>query len=308
MLLVVALGGNALLQRGQSPDAETQRANVRTAVASIAELARDNDLVITHGNGPQVGLLALQSESLGRVPGYPLDILDAESEGMLGYLIEQEIANLLPEREVVTLLTRVEVAADDPAFAAPEKPIGSAYGSAWAHRLAEQRGWRMRDDGAGFRRLVASPIPRRILGLAAIRMLVTAGHIVVCAGGGGIPVSRDADGGMSGVEAVIDKDRASALLAVELGADRLLLLTHEPAVWSAWPRALGRAIRSASPESLKALTFEPGSMGPKIEAACEFVTHTGNTAAIGALADAVRIIDGEVGTTIRASGELLFHA
>jgi carbamate kinase len=308
MLLVVALGGNALLRRGQSPDAETQRANVRTAVASIAELARDNDFVITHGNGPQVGLLALQSESLGSVPGYPLDILDAESEGMLGYLIEQEIANLLPEREVVTLLTRVEVDADDPAFGAPDKPIGSAYGSAWAHRLAEQRGWRMRDDGAGFRRLVASPIPRRILGLAAIRMLVTAGYIVVCAGGGGIPVSRDADGGMSGVEAVIDKDRASALLAIKLGADRLLLLTDQPAVWSAWPRARGRAIRSASPGSLEALTFEPGTMGPKIEAACEFVSHTGNTAAIGALEDAVRIIDGEAGTAIHASGELVFHA
>jgi carbamate kinase len=308
MLLVVALGGNALLRRGQSPDAETQRANVATAVASIAELARDNDLVITHGNGPQVGLLALQSESLGSVPGYPLDILDAESEGMLGYLLEQEIANLLPEREVVTLLTRVEVAADDPAFGAPDKPIGSAYGSAWAHRLAEQRGWRMRDDGAGFRRLVASPIPRRIFGLAAIRMLVTAGHIVVCAGGGGIPVSRDADGGMRGVEAVIDKDRASALLARELGADRLLLLTGEPVVWSAWPRPRGCAIRNASPGSLEALTFESGTMGPKIEAACNFVTHTGKIAAIGAIEDAVRIVDGEAGTTIDPSGELVFYA
>ena len=307
MLLVVALGGNALLRRGQSPDADTQRANVATAVASIAELARDNDLVITHGNGPQVGLLALQSESLGSVPGYPLDILDAESEGMLGYLLEQEIANLLPEREVVTLLTRVEVAADDPAFGAPDKPIGSAYGSAWAHRWAEQRGWRMRDDGAGFRRLVASPIPRRILGLAAIRMLVTAGHIVVCAGGGGIPVSRDADGGMRGVEAVIDKDRASALLARELGADRLLLLTGEPVVWSAWPRPQGRAIRNASPGSLEALTFESGTMGPKIEAACNFVTHTGKIAAIGAIEDAARIVDGEVGTTIGPSGELVFY-
>jgi carbamate kinase len=307
MLLVVALGGNALLKRGQSLDAEAQRANVATAVGSIAELAGDNDLVITHGNGPQVGLLALQSESLPSVQGYPLDILDAESQGMLGYLIEQEIANSLPDREVVTLLTRVEVAADDPAFNAPDKPIGPVYGSAWAHRLAEQRGWRMRDDGAGFRRLVASPIPRRILGLAAIRLLVTAGHIVVCAGGGGIPVSLDAGAGMRGVEAVIDKDRASALLARELGADRLLLLTGEPVVWSAWPRPGGCAIRNASPGSLQALTFEPGTMGPKVEAACDFVTHTGKTATIGAIEDAVRIIDGEAGTTIGPSGELVFY-
>jgi carbamate kinase len=308
MMLVVALGGNALLERGQLPDAETQRVNVRAAVAPIAELAREHDLVITHGNGPQVGLLALQSESLGSVPGYPLDILDAESEGMLGYLIEQEIANLLPEREVATLLTRVEVAADDPAFAAPSKPIGPVYDSARAHQLAEQRGWRMRDDGTGFRRLVASPMPRRIFGLAAIRILVTAGHIIVCAGGGGIPVTLDANGVMCGVEAVIDKDRASALLAREIGVDRLLLLTGEPVVWSEWPRTRGRAICNASPASLEALTFECGTMGPKIEAACDFVTHTGGTAAIGAIEDAVRIIDGEAGTAICPSGELIFYA
>jgi carbamate kinase len=308
MLLVVALGGNALLKRGQSPSAETQRANVRAAVEPIAELAGEDHLVITHGSGPQVGLLALQSESLGGVPGYPLDILDAESEGMLGYLIEQEIANSLPGREVATLLTRVEVAADDPAFAAPSKPIGPVYDSARARELAEQRGWRMGIDGTGFRRLVASPMPRCILGLATIRVLVTAGHIVVCAGGGGIPVSLDANGAMSGVEAVIDKDRASALLARELGADRLLLLTDEPVVWSAWPRLRGRAICKASPGSLEALTFESGTMGPKVEAACDFVTHTGKSAAIGALEDAVRIIDGEAGTAIGPSGELVFYA
>jgi carbamate kinase len=308
VLLVVALGGNALLEPGQLADADTQRSNVRRAIEPIAVLARDHDLVVTHGNGPQVGLLALQSESLADVPAYPLDILDAESEGMLGYLIEQEIANALPEREVATLLTRVEVAADDPALAAPSKPIGPVYDSERARRLTEQHGWNMRDDGKGFRRLVGSPMPRRILGLATVRTLVAAGHIVVCAGGGGIPVTLDAGGAMTGVEAVIDKDRASALLASGLGADRLLLLTGEPVVWSAWPRrADTRAVLSASPASLRALSFEPGTMGPKVEAACEFVETTGNIACIGALEDAVRIIEGRAGTAIRASGDLAFY-
>ncbi len=297
-----------MLEPGQLPDAETQRANVRAAIAPVARLAHGHDLVITHGNAPQVGLLALQSESLGTVPGYPLDILDAESEGMLGYLIEQEIANSLPRREVATLLTRVEVAADDPAFERPSKPVGPVYESAAARRLARERGWQMQSYGEGFRRLVASPKPQRILGLDTIRLLVTAGRIVVCAGGGGIPVTLDANGAMSGVEAVVDKDHASGLLARGLGADRLLLLTGEPVVWSAWPRARGRAIRSASPESLQTLRFEAGTMGPKIEAACDFVRQTGNIACIGALEDAVRIVDGRAGTTIRPRGELVYYA
>lgn len=307
MLLVVALGGNALLEPGQSPDAETQRSNVRNAIGPIATIAGEHDLVITHGSGPQVGLLALQSEALRSVPGYPLDILDAESEGMLGYLIEQELANALPGRQVATLLTRVEVAADDPAFAAPSKPVGSVYGDEQARLLAEQRGWKMREDSRGFRRVVASPRPRRILSIASIRVLVEAGHIVVCAGGGGIPVTLDARDGMAGIEAVVDKDHASALLARELAADRLLLLTGEPVVWSAWPRDAGRAIRSASPGSLAALSFEPGTMGPKIEAACEFVAKTGNVACIGALEDAARIVADEAGTAIHPRGDLCFY-
>jgi carbamate kinase len=308
VLLVVALGGNALLQPGELPDAETQRRNVRRAIEPMATLAHAHDLIITHGNGPQVGLLALQSESLGTVPAYPLDILDAESEGMLGYLIEQEIGNALPEREVATLLTRIQVAADDAAFDSPSKPVGPVYTREVARRLGEQRGWRMRDDGKGFRRLVASPKPRRILGLATIRILVDAGHIVVCAGGGGIPVTVDDEGAVTGVEAVIDKDRASALLARELGADALLLLTGEPAVWSAGPAARGHAICSASPGALQTLRFEPGTMGPKVEAACDFVAGTGKTAYIGALEDAARIVDGRAGTTIRPSGALAFYA
>lgn len=307
MLMLVALGGNALLRRGQVPDAATQRVNVRAAVQPIAELAEDHDLVITHGNGPQVGLLAMQSEALELVPAYPLDILDAESEGMLGYLIEQEIANVLPDREVATLLTRVQVAADDPAFASPDKPVGPHYDDARMRALAEARGWFTREDGSGFRRLVPSPAPSRFLGLETIRLLVAAHRIVVCAGGGGIPVVVDDHGVMTGVEAVVDKDRASALLARELNAERLLLLTDVPAVWSAWPRPEGRAIRSASPASLRALAFEPGTMGPKIEAACDFVDRTGAIAAIGALEDAARILRGEAGTIIRPEGEMRFY-
>lgn len=304
MLLVVALGGNALLERGQPPDIDTQRANIRMAIESLAELANDNALVVTHGNGPQVGLLAVQSESVPGVPAHPLDVLDAETEGMLGYLIEQEIANRLPARQVAALLTRVEVAADDPAFEAPSKPIGPIYDSVRARELVDQRGWRMGVEGTGFRRLVASPAPRRILELSTIRALVEAGHIVVCAGGGGIPVVLDADGLMRGVEAVIDKDAASALLGSSIGAEGLMLLTDEPAVWSAWPRENGRAIRRASPSALGRFDFAPGSMGPKVDAACRFVLDTGRTAAIGALKDACRIIAGEAGTTIAPEADL----
>lgn len=303
-MVVVALGGNALLRRGQRLEAKIQRANVRAAVDAIAALAAEHELVITHGNGPQVGLLAMQSEAMREISAYPLDILDAESEGMLGYLIEQELANRLPQREVATLLTRVEVAADDPAFDEPTKPIGPVYGETEARRLARERGWHVGPERAGYRRLVPSPAPHRILELASIRLLVSAGHIVVCAGGGGIPVRIDSSGAVQGVEAVVDKDRVSALLAVELGAERLLLLTDEPALWNAWPRERGRAIRRASPPALAPLEFETGSMGPKVEAACDFVVRTGGSAGIGALEDAARILAGEAGTVIEPSAAL----
>lgn len=306
MLLVVGLGGNALLERGQRPDIESQRANIRMAIDSLAELAKDNALVITHGNGPQVGLLAIQAESVPGVPAHPLDVLDAESEGMLGYLIEQEIANRLPARQVAALLTRVEVAADDPAFEAPSKPIGPVYDGVRARELVDQRGWRMGVEGTGFRRLVASPAPKRILELPTIRALVGLGHIVVCAGGGGIPVVLEADGFTRGVEAVIDKDAASALLAAGIEAERLLLLTDQSAVWSAWPPENARAIRRAAPSALERFDFAPGSMGPKVEAACRFVVDTGRPAAIGALGDARRIITGEAGTTVARGADLEF--
>ncbi|MDX1431200.1 MAG: carbamate kinase [Gammaproteobacteria bacterium] len=306
-LLIAALGGNALLERGESPDAETQRGNVRRAVTALAQLAGGRDLVVTHGNGPQIGLLAMQSEALGTVPAYPLDILDAETEGMLGYLIEQELANRLPRRQVATLLTRVEVAADDPAFGAPAKPIGPIYDAERARELERTRGWHMAEESAGFRRVVASPRPRRILELDTIRLLVDAGHVVVCAGGGGIPVMVDDAGDVRGAEAVIDKDHVSALLARELAADMLLLLTDQPAVWSTWPPEGGRAIRSASPEAMRRLRFEAGSMAPKVEAACTFAEQTGRSAAIGALEDAARIASGEAGTLIRTSAALTYY-
>jgi carbamate kinase len=299
MLIVAALGGNALLKRGEPFDTETQRRNVREAAASIAALAGEHRVVVTHGNGPQVGLLALQAEAYADATPAPLDVLGAESEGMIGYLLEQEIGNAAPGRAAATLLTQVEVDPRDPAFAAPSKPIGPVYGEADARRLAAERGWTVARDGAQFRRVVASPAPLRILELAAIRHLIAADVIVICAGGGGIPVAVSPGGAVRGVEAVLDKDRSASLLAHTIGAEALLLLTDVDAVYQGWGTASPRRIRSASPEALRALAFAPGSMGPKVEAACDFVAATGNFAAIGALGDAVKIVRGEAGTVIR---------
>jgi carbamate kinase len=299
MLIVAALGGNALLRRGEPLDTETQRRNVRGAAAAIAALAAEHRVVVTHGNGPQVGLLALQAESYTAVRPTPLDVLGAESEGMIGYLLEQEIANAAPGRAAATLLTQVEVDPNDPAFAAPTKPIGPVYGEAEARRLAAERGWTVARDGAQFRRVVASPAPIRILELAAIRHLVAAEIIVICAGGGGIPVAVSAGGAVRGVEAVIDKDRSASLLARTIGAEALLLLTDVDAVYRGWGTASPRRIRSASPEALRSLAFAPGSMGPKVEAACDFAAQTGKLAAIGALGDAAKLARGDAGTVIR---------
>jgi len=270
MRVVAALGGNALLRRGDPIDEETQRANVRTAAGALATIARAHELVVTHGNGPQVGLLAR------REPRAPLDVLGAETEGMIGYWIEQELRARLPEREVATLLTQVEVDRGDPAFAHPTKPIGPE----------------------GDRRLVASPEPKRILALRAIRLLVDAGVLVVCAGGGGIPVAATPSGELRGVEAVIDKDLSAALLAEQLSADALLLLTDQPAVLRDWPAPARDPIRRATPAELRALALDPGSMGPKVEAACRFVERTAGRAAIGELADAARMLDGTAGTQV----------
>jgi len=295
--MVVALGGNALLRRGQPMEVETQRANVQVATKAVAELAQEHQVVLTHGNGPQVGLLALQSESYRQVRSYPLDVLGAESEGMIGYLLELGLENELPGRNVATLLTQTVVDDRDPAFGNPTKPVGPVYSRADAEELAIQRGWTVAPDGSGYRRVVPSPEPRDILELRTIRTLLDAGVLVICAGGGGIPVAVDRAGGIRGKEAVIDKDLAACLLARLLEADLLLLLTDVSAVQLDWGTAAAQPIDRTTPRELRDHVFAAGSMGPKVEAACRFAER-GRVAAIGALEDAARIVRGEAGTTI----------
>jgi carbamate kinase len=302
-LIVVALGGNALLQRGQPLEAATQLANVRIAAEQLAVLAHTHRLVVAHGNGPQVGLLALQNAAYAGTKPYPLDVLGAETEGMIGYLIEQELANRLPVgRCVATLLTRVEVARGDIAFERPSKPIGPVYSAAERDALQRETAWSWVADGEGFRRAVPSPRPRRIVALRAVRALLDHGSVVVCAGGGGIPVARTRGGNaLEGVEAVIDKDLAAGLLARQLEADMLLIVTDVDAVYADWGRPAQRAIRRASPQALQAMGFADGSMGPKVAAACEFAQATGKPAVIGALKDLGQMVAGTKGTWI--SGE-----
>lgn len=302
MRVVVALGGNALVRRGQDADAATQRANVATAVTAIAELAHDHEVVVTHGNGPQVGLLALQSEALHQVAPYPLDMLGAESEGLIGYLLEQQLTNELTERHVVTLLTQVIVDADDPAFAKPTKPIGPVYDQHTATRLAAERGWSIAPDGEHYRRVVASPEPRSIVELAALRLLVHFGVLVICVGGGGIPVVVDEHHRLRGVEAVIDKDLSAALLATQLDAETLLMLTDVPFAQADWRTPRARPLTHVTAAELRAISFAAGSMAPKVEAACRFVEATHGTAAIGALRDATALLRGDRGTQVTADG------
>jgi carbamate kinase len=297
MRIVIALGGNALLRRGEPLTADTQRRNVQRAVAALAPLAREHQLVITHGNGPQVGLLALQAAS------DPLDVLDAETEGQIGYLLEQELANRLPDRRCAVLLTQIEVDPRDPAFTRPAKPIGPVYTKEEAGRLARERGWSVAADGVHHRRVVASPRPQRILELPVIRLLVEQGVIVICAGGGGIPVVRRADGSNVGIEAVIDKDLASSLLARSLKADALLMLTDVDAVYRGFGTPQAEPIRQITPAELRKLPFAPGSMGPKVEAACEFVEAVGGFAGIGRLDQAEAIVRGEAGTRVAAQAQ-----
>lgn len=301
MRILVALGGNALLRRGEPADADTQRRNVEGAAAGLAALAAEHELILTHGNGPQVGLLALQNESYRDVAPYPLDVLGAESEGMVGHLLELALRNELPDREIATVLTETVVDRDDPAFAEPSKPIGPVYTAAEAARLGAERGWVMGRDGNGQRRLVPSPEPRAISELRALRLLVDAGVLVICAGGGGIPVAVEADGRLRGVEGVVDKDLTAALLARRLEADLLLLLTDVDAVYLGWGTADQHPLRKAQADQLREMGFAAGSMGPKVEAACRFVEATGAAAAIGSLADAPKIVAGEAGTRVSAA-------
>ena len=298
MLIVVALGGNALLRRGEPSDVQTQCHNIEIAVDAIAELAAHHQVVVTHGNGPQVGLLALQAESYRDAAPYPLDVLGAESEGMIGYLLEQGLHGRVGDTPTGTLLTEVIVDPDDPAFGHPSKPIGPVYDQATAERLACDRGWSVAPDDEGWRRVVPSPQPQRIVELQTIRTLVDSGVLVICAGGGGIPVLADAHGALHGVEAVIDKDLSAELLARELHADALLLLTDVPYVERNHGSPLAHPIHEAYVGELHPEEFPAGSMRPKIEAVCRFAAETGGLAAIGALADAPRILQGKAGTRV----------
>ena len=306
MRVVVALGGNALLRRGEPLTADNQRANARVACEALAPLAHEHELVISHGNGPQVGLLALQGSAYTEVEPYPLDLLDAQTEGMIGYLIQQELGNVLPfEKRFASLLTLIEVDRADPAFADPTKPIGPIYTEEDADRLAKEKGWIFKPDGDSFRRVVPSPLPRRIFGLEPVEWLLAHDCVVVCAGGGGIPVMYTdqpvpAGRRLVGVEAVIDKDLASALLAEDLGADALLIVTDVEAVYSGWGTPDQSPIRRASPEALGQTEFAAGSMAPKVRAACQFVERTGGIAAIGSISDTPGLLRGEAGTTVTA--------
>jgi carbamate kinase len=307
MRILAALGGNALLRQDEAPTAANQRRNVRAAAEALAAIATGNQLAITHGNGPQVGLLALQGAGPDGDGPTPLDILDAETEGQIGYMIEQELANRLPaDRPCAALLTQVEVDANDPAFRDPVKPIGPFYSQAEARDLTRIRGWHFARMEDRFRRVVASPRPHRIVELGVIALLLRHDVVVICAGGGGIPVVAGNGGILVGVEAVIDKDLTSALLARELGADVLLMLTDVDAVHDRWGEPGARRIRRMALEGLRRLSFAPGSMGPKIEAALEFVDATGGIAGIGALADAAAIVAGTAGTRIERDAPTLW--
>lgn len=302
MRIVIALGGNALLRRGEPMSAENQRANIQLACRQIARIAPGNQLVVAHGNGPQVGLLSLQAAAYTPVSPYPLDVLGAQTEGMIGYLIEQELGNLLPfETPLATLLTQVEVDVDDPAFQHPSKPIGPMYDKTEAERLATEKGWSIAADGDGFRRVVASPRPKRIFEIRPAQWLLEKGSVVICAGGGGIPTRYAENGRLEGVEAVIDKDLCSALLAEQLQADLLVIATDVDAAYVDWKQPTQRAIASAHPDALQQLDFAAGSMGPKVQAACEFARHTAKDAVIGALADIEAIVTGHDGTRVSLS-------
>ncbi len=307
MRLVVALGGNALLPRGAPQEEATQRERVRAAARALAPLAASHELVLTHGNGPQVGLLALESEAYEAVAPYSLDILGAESQGMTGYLLADALHDELPARQIAPLLTQVIVDRADPAFEVPSKPVGPVYEQAEAERLADERGWSVAPDGDRWRRVVPSPEPQAILELPTIELLVDAGVVVICAGGGGVPIRVDASGATEGVEAVVDKDLTAALLAVQLGADALLLLTDVGHVFDGWATDDERPIQEAPPAALRAIEFAPGSMAPKVLAACRFVEATGHEAYIGALTEASAILEGDAGTRVSLEAEAISY-
>jgi len=299
--VVVALGGNALLQRGQPMTSEHQRENVAIAAECLAKVAGQHTLVVSHGNGPQLGLLALQAAAYREEEAYPLDVLGAATEGMIGYMLEQELGNRLPfEVPLATVLTMVQVDADDPAFMDPSKFVGPVYDKAAADRLVAEKGWVVKQDGTAWRRVVPSPKPARIWEIRPIRLLVEQGIVVVCAGGGGIPTMYDPtrERTLIGVEAVVDKDLTSALLARELDADVFVMATDVDAVYTEWGTPESRPIAQITPSELRPMDFPAGSMGPKVEAAIEFVERTGRRAVIGRLDDIERLVAGTAGTNV----------
>src|SRR5215216_3972296 len=301
MRVLVALGGNAVLKRGAPMTAEAQRADVRRAAVALASVATSHQLVVSHGNGPQIGLLALQAAANPDVDGYPLEVMGAQTEGMIGYLIEQELGNLMPpEVPFATVLTMIEVDPCDPAFDDPTRFVGPLYGDADAARLQAERGWSFKRDGDRLRRVVASPAPKRIFEIRPIRWLLEHGTIVICAGGGGVPaawVSGD-ERVVGGVEAVIDMDMASELLAREIEADMFVMATDVDGVYEGWGTPDPHRIDRLTPQQIRSRWFAAGSIGPKVEAAARFVEATGSTAAIGALADIAEIIAGRAGTSV----------
>jgi len=303
MRIVIALGGNALLKRGEAPDAATQIANVEVACAALAPLAEEHEIVITHGNGPQVGVLALESANDPNLTRpYPFDTLGAETQGMIGYWMLQSLQNHLPGRHVAAIINQTLVLAGDPAFDNPTKFVGQVYDEAAAKQLAAERGWVMKPDGPYWRRVVGSPKPQRVLETRLIRTLLDSGAVVVCAGGGGIPVIRNAEGHREGVEAVVDKDLTAAVLAEHLEADFLMILTDVEAVIDGYGTDDATPIPRATPTQLREKGFPAGSMGPKVEAVCRFVELTGDTAAIGRLEDAADIVFGRAGTVVTPGG------
>jgi carbamate kinase len=296
MRIIAALGGNALLRRGEPPDAAVQAAHVREAAAGLAAMADGNELVVTHGNGPQVGLLAVESAADPALSApYPLDVLGAETQGMIGYWLARELRRALPGREIVALLTETVVDPNDPAFEAPTKFVGRTYSAAETDGIRARHGWTMRRDGAAWRRVVPSPEPRDIVELPAIARLADEGCLVIAVGGGGVPT----DGDHRGVEAVVDKDLAAALLATRLKADALLLLTDVSAVMRDFGTAHARPVRHITPDRLQRLPLPAGSMGPKAEAASRFAEQRPDAVAvIGALTDAPALLSGTAGTRV----------
>lgn len=299
--LVIALGGNALLRRGQKPDADVQERNVADAVAALAPVLERHEVVLTHGNGPQVGVLALQSASDPRLTTpYPFDVIGAQTQGMIGYWLLQALQNAVPDRQVAAIINQTLVDKDDPKLAHPTKFVGEVYDRETAAQLAAERGWTVRQDGDCWRRVIGSPDPLQVIEADLIHHLLDSGVLTVCAGGGGVPVVRNASGRLDGIEAVIDKDGTAALLAMAIGADGLLILTDVDAVYTGFGTPDAAPIRAITAAQLRAIDFPAGSMGPKVDAACRFVEHTGGFAVIGSLADAAAMLSGDAGTCVMA--------